>query len=249
MKRKFKIKKFILARRKAFIKGLIKIIVNFKMKRAIKRTFAIICVTIVVLACNFSALTKAKIDSDDGLQIRYKQLTQYVEDFLDLEEGKLSQPYELYDINDEVNALLFTIKDGGYSIIHIDNYDVPEYSFESNTYYKLDGSKLYYDGPLNDYQQVANNELENALTKSVVSKWVLESTEWYGIPSSYIETKAVTRVARVTQTISRILPNYSYNPDGRCGAVAVSMWLRYDNIIMICDIYQVIWKQVMERNS
>lgn len=199
------------------------------MKRAIKRTFAIICVTIVVLACNFSALTKAKIDSDDSLQIRYKQLTQYVEDFLDLEEGKLSQPYELYDINDEVNALLFTIKDGGYSIIHIDNYDVPEYSFESNTYYKLDGSKLYYDVPLNDYQQVSNNEIENALTKSVVPKSVLESTEWYGIPSSYIETKAVTRVARVTQTISGILPNYSYSPDGRCGAVAVSMWLRYDN--------------------
>lgn len=55
------------------------------------------------------------------------------------------------------------------------------------------------------------------------------STDWYGVTSSYIETKAVARVAKVTQTISGILPNYSYNPDGRRGAAAVSMWLRYDN--------------------
>lgn len=80
------------------------------------------------------------------------QLAQYVEDFLDLEEEKLSQPYELYDIDNKVNAWLFPIKDGGYIAIHIGNYDIPEYTFESNTCYKLDGSKLYYDGSLNDYQ-------------------------------------------------------------------------------------------------
>lgn len=63
------------------------------------------------------------------------QLAQYVEDFLDLEEEKLSQPYELYDIDDKVNAWLFPIKDGGYIAIHIGNYDIPEYTFESNTCY------------------------------------------------------------------------------------------------------------------
>ena len=59
------------------------------MKKAIKQTFAIICAIIMVFAGNFSALAISKIDSDDDLQIRYKQLTQYVEDFFRFRRRKI----------------------------------------------------------------------------------------------------------------------------------------------------------------
>ena len=62
--------------------------------------------------------------------------------------SKLSQPIELYNPNNEVSALFFADKTGGYIIVNVDDESVPEFSPTENNKYIVNKDKRYfYNGP------------------------------------------------------------------------------------------------------
>jgi hypothetical protein len=61
---------------------------------------------------------------------------------------KLIKPIPLNNINGDLEAVSFSIKNGGYIIINVNDLSVPEFSLESNSPFS-DSTKTYvYNGPL-----------------------------------------------------------------------------------------------------
>jgi len=76
-------------------------------------------------------------------------LKQYAEDFIadNNSEQQITSSYELYNIKDEIAAILYNL-DTGYIIVNVKDFNIPEFSFESNSWYSNDNSKKYYNGGL-----------------------------------------------------------------------------------------------------
>lgn len=53
----------------------------------------------------------------------------------------------LYDFNDKISYLLFTLSDSGYVIIDINDKCVVESGTDNNSFIKADKNKHYYNGP------------------------------------------------------------------------------------------------------
>lgn len=145
---------------------------------------------------------------------------------------QVENQYKLYDLNDNVTAYLFTLKTGGYVIMNAKDYSIPEYSLISETHYSLDGNKMYYGGILNYYES-SGNRVRNVLTKEPINTQDKELISNYSKNSGVsgkLQSTAISPMTTYYYFITGDLPNYSYNPDGRCGVTASAMWLRYYDI-------------------
>jgi hypothetical protein len=152
-------------------------------------------------------------------------------------------PIELYNLNNEIVALYYKAIDKGYVIINIKDKRIPEFSDESNNKYISETKKNYYNGALTYLEQGSQNEIIDSKTLETINT-NLNPKDIYGttenIAATNLKTKTITKksildqsfgnVASSSKTISGTVPNYSYNPDGRCGATASAMMLRYLDI-------------------
>lgn len=188
--------------------------------------------------------------STTNISERYQSIKEYAESFLESYglNVNLSEPHELYNFDDTVDALLFTIPQKGYIIVNTSDYSIPEFSLESDTAYCFtDNYTKYYNGPT-EYYELVNNQLVDERSKISYQKDKLKNgNDMFGKTSKYVNnrnsynsvTKSLsvspsikcnslaTSATIVPHTINYTLPNFSYNPDGICGSTASAMYLMY----------------------
>lgn len=143
----------------------------------------------------------------------------------------------LYDDSDNIVAYHFTLNNGGYIITNSDGSDFIEYSLEKQDDILKKNVKYYYSGPCSLYKKESNCMVENCYTNEVLQ---LSSIEFEIEPEADCNEEAAFNLAdeiiSVGQTDTTVIEEgklkhstkkYSYNPDGRCGAVAAAIFLRY----------------------
>lgn len=129
------------------IRKIIIVILSFSM---LFRTANIAYATTVEQSASNNLLDKSRIES----------LKQYAEDFIaeNNSNEQIISTYELYNLNDEVVAMLYNLSTG-YIIVNIKDFSIPEFSFESNSCYSNDNSKKYYNGGLEYYEERTSGSL------------------------------------------------------------------------------------------
>lgn len=64
------------------------------------------------------------------------------------ESKKLINPISLNNMNGDLEAVSFSLMNGGYIIINVNDLSVPEFSLERNTPFNDRNKKYVYNGPL-----------------------------------------------------------------------------------------------------
>lgn len=143
----------------------------------------------------------------------------------------------LYNNENEIIAYYYELSNGGYVIVNADGSDFIEYSLEESKINLVNGKKYYYSDVLSLYEKIDSTTAENCITG--------ETTEVDDIEFS-IKESGKNNKEGATKLATDLLPSfsegvyeekklkhdtmaYNYNPDGRCGAVAVAILLRYFN--------------------
>ncbi len=212
-----------------------------------KKVIMIILVVTLVLGNSIFSVNASEVIN---VKDNYSNIAAKAIDFLGdyVNNPKLGTPVELYGLNDNIVAVFYELKNGGYIIINTNDFSVPEFSpTSSNKYYSANSkNKYYYNGPGAYFIKNGNvikdlKHNENLGTAQELCKEVTKTGKYiYGdVKNSVSATnqnistdQAVQR--SVTTTVERrvpgTVPNYSYNPDGICGSTACAMVLRYLDI-------------------
>lgn len=111
-------------------------------------------VIIIIMVCSLfvSQTLYAKNDTNE-----YKEISNYVLSYMlgnQFDVGSVSSVKELFNSNDEIEALCITFEDKGYAIININSYSIEEFSIKAQSPYKGSVGVGYYDGPLSYYELV-----------------------------------------------------------------------------------------------
>lgn len=207
---------------------------NIKLKS--KLTSLIICITLV-----FSSFITASAQVNNNSS--YASVKQYAQAYMKKYKSNsiLKDPIKLYNMNNDVVALFFSDKTGGYIIINVDDKSIPEFSPSYNNKYIVDNSKKYfYNGPVTYMEEEngqivdLNNNLNLGTLYQVKSK--LKGKVVYGEAekkNSFSVNKTSSQNLNLTSgydywyTIMGSVPTYSYNPNSICGSTAAAMYLRY----------------------
>lgn len=140
----------------------------------------------------------------------------------------------LYNNENEIIAFYYELNNGGYIIVNSDGTDFIEYSLEESMLDLGKDEKYYYNEPLSIYEKIDNSKVENCITN--------EKTEFKDLEFS-IKTSGKCNQKNATDLAIDMISSstfeeeqlnyetkaYDYNPDGRCGAVAGAILLRYYN--------------------
>lgn len=140
----------------------------------------------------------------------------------------------LYDGNDNVVAYIYQLIPIGYTVISSTTNSVIELCAERNNNY-IDFSnidrKYYYGGPLNYSYETGNKaEVISCLTEEVLDKESIrftEATDSAFNSNTDSANSTISRISYVPKTLPYQTRTYQYNPDGRCAAVAASIYLMY----------------------
>lgn len=157
---------------------------------------------------------------------------------------KIKSVYQLYDVNSLPNFLLVVFADGGYAIVTNDNFDISEYSLESNSYIpylnsNMEGESWIYGGPLNYIIKTNDNKFYDLqsnleinfnvredlvnLSNSIVNENVIKEVE-VGNDFSLYASGPTSWTGIDSSRFSR----YAWeNNDGICGAYASAIMLAY----------------------
>ncbi|NPE28009.1 hypothetical protein HNV12_08545 [Methanococcoides sp. SA1] len=95
-------------------------------------------------------VTMTVVPAAMGQENDFSTEKEYGELFLTImgQSKKLIDPIPLNNMNGDLEAVSFSIKNGGYIIINVNDLSVPEFSFEGNAPFS-DTDKMYvYNGPL-----------------------------------------------------------------------------------------------------
>lgn len=173
----------------------------------------------------------------------YDVIKKYAETFMGKykSSSNLNNPIELFNPNNEVAALFFSDKTGGYIIVNVDDESVPEFSPKNNNKYIIDkNTKYFYNGPIT-YMQENNGKIIDLKNNSEIGtleqlKSKLNEKAIYGeaekkknLSTNLAESQSLNSAAvyNYSYTISGGVPIYAYNPNGICGSTAAAMYLRY----------------------
>ncbi|KHD36212.1 hypothetical protein NL50_10605 [Clostridium acetobutylicum] len=194
----------------------------FKKTIALLSIFTIVFTSNVLAAENNSPNSKAE-QAAKTLLVRSKINKTFVNEI------------NLYDPNDKENGILLSLKNGGYIIVNLDDYSIPEYSFVSNNKFITDSNKKYiYLGPLNYYEK-KNGTITEAKTKKIIKNIPKLKNDYLDIKNTMKLNKKTnstynftdgTLISHRVNTLYEV-PNYSYNPNGICGSTAAAMMLRH----------------------
>lgn len=156
---------------------------------------------------------------------------QYIDSAFDSYEIKAQIP--LYDLDDNVTAYMITLSPVGYIIYNQD--DVIEASHTLD--YQITKQKIYYCGPLSIFELQGDYIYRNLISSELSSFSELQLLEQ---SFKSLNLKATTDLKSSLFTENSIAPytvssyklpylprTYSYNPDGRCGSVALAITLMY----------------------
>lgn len=149
----------------------------------------------------------------------------------------------LYNNEDVEVASFYKLCNIGYVIIQNDTGEILEFSQEENNKYLTDqNEKYYYGGPLAYYEETNSkgNYIVDVHTNEYIEKDEIDFIEANETTSQLSASKASSSTTSNSITLSTRA--WDYNPDGRCGATAVSiilMW--YDDHIddsTVASVYE-----------
>lgn len=131
----------------------------------------------------------------------------------------------LYNGNEDIIAVAYKVNTDGYIVIDKTYSEVVEYNSNENNFFDFDDSiKIYYNGPLSFYRYSTD------LICTDVYGNVVEKCEICFEPQRNITNLNSTMMLSSYPDeayLSYATAAYSYNPDGRCGAVAAAITLKY----------------------
>ena len=101
----------------------------------------------------------------------YNEESNYIKNWLKVNGfgyHEISNPRELYSLDEKLIALYFDIDNTGYIIINTIDYDVMEYSFAFRT--ELQGyTKLYYTDFTSIYGEICYSRVQDCYSKKIMS--------------------------------------------------------------------------------
>lgn len=165
----------------------------------------------------------------------------YAKDINNYESTDISvltdSPVALYNNEDDIIAYYYELSTGGYIIVNSDGSDFIEYSLEESEIDLIDNKYYYYNDVLSLHEKVDNQVAENCITGELTE---IDDIDFNIKKSGSNNIKNATNLANnVISGLSegvfeekKLKYNtyaYNYNPDGRCGAVAGAILLRYYN--------------------
>ncbi|MBO4617935.1 MAG: hypothetical protein J5717_11330 [Lachnospiraceae bacterium] len=148
---------------------------------------------------------------------KYGLESQYLTEWLKkngLGMHNVSNPKELYSVEEKIVAIYFDIDNTGYIIINAFDYDVMEYSLSSKV--ELQGySKLYYTDFLSIYGELDKSRLQDCYSKKVISSEAVKTIDnefLYGDRKSIVQREyALSKQSSVAYTNSG---NNTYHESG-----------------------------------
>ena len=148
---------------------------------------------------------------------------------------------DLYGYDDSITAKCYLLSPQGYAVFDNSNMLV-EASFDDGKVFhsvkSFSNEKLYYAGPFNFYVNDSNN-FQNIVNEEKASQSVFKSlnVDYYEksqkTDSRKVESNSIQPYGvKVYYTLPGKMRNFSYNPNGICGATVAAMALMYyrDNI-------------------
>ncbi len=142
----------------------------------------------------------------------------------------------LNDSNQNPRYYYIPFAQGGYLIYDQTEDLVCEFSLLEENNYSFSNNSYMYTGPLSLFE-VTEDGFVDAKSKEIfsdVDNFIMKvrSIEERESKSKQIilADKFVRHTSNAYSTISGVLPSYSYNPDGRCGAVAAAVLVRWYDI-------------------
>lgn len=199
-----------------------------KIKFYTMRIFSIFVVLTIMFTSNVSAYSNNLYSSKEN----YYDVKNYAENFMKKfnSKCKLNNPIELYNFQENKQALFFSSNNGGYIIINLDDYRITEFSPKNFNKFIVDRNKKYfYNGPL-AYFEESNSDIIDCKTKEKVGTINDLKNITYPVKSSknIFENLSVNLSSNdEIYTLKNKLPNYDYNADNRCTVTATTMLLAY----------------------
>ncbi len=145
-----------------------------------------------------------------------------------------SSEIKLYDSNENVIAYYYELNPTGYVIVNADNNEMIEYSEYNNKYFSEKDAHYYYGGPLMYYKADMTRQVRRIIQLQSQKEVSIEDitplmrgSEADVIGTLNIDNFLIRTRAVGSDSIPHSTARYSYNPDGRCGAVAGAIVLNY----------------------
>ncbi len=82
---------------------------------------------------------------------------------------KLSNPIPLFNLDDELEAVNFSMGKNGYIIINVKDLSIPELSFENSSPFKSHSETYVYNGPL-AYMTKTNGKFIDLMSSKIVKE-------------------------------------------------------------------------------
>ena len=171
----------------------------------------------------------------------FQNQTIYAKDINDYEDTSISvltnSTIPLYNNENDIIAYYYELSNGGYIIVNADGSAFIEYSLEDSKIDLLESKNYYYSDVLSLHEKLDSAIAENCITGEIAE---VDDIEFNIKKSGINNVKSATDLAmNVVSCLSEGVfeekklkyntMTYKYNPDGRCGAVAGAILLRYYN--------------------
>ena len=147
-----------------------------------------------------------------------------------------SKAVPLNDSNQNPRYYYMPFAQGGYLIYDLTEDLVCEFSLLKENEYSFSNNDYIYSGPLSLFEvtedgfiDVKSNEIFNDTDNFIMRVKSIEKRELES-KQSILSDESIKRITNAYNTTSGTVPSYSYNPDGRCGAVAAAMMVRWYDI-------------------
>jgi len=187
-----------------------------KKNTNLKKLMVVLMCVITVLFCNNSIIQAATV-TNNAKVVANSQVA-------------------LYNDENEVVAYYFRLSNGGYVITTADGTDFIEYSLKPVNFQLNNRETYYYPNPCSFYKKVNNQLAANCITQEKVTlnamDFAIEAEHNANVKAANALANQVVKAAASPKTEDKLKHStytYNYNPDGRCGAVAGAIVLRYYN--------------------
>lgn len=187
---------------------------------------------ILVLFITLSFLCPSVIKESYTLS-KYSDETNYVKSFLISikKDSNISEPIELSNFNNSLEALAFNIDSGGYIILNTNDYNIVEMSFDNSSPYDKNDSN-YYNGPLQYYAK-ENDKYISIMDNNIVN---IENIETFyhtkkepyliSLKKQNLSTYDISRSLDVEKHLNGSLSQW-YVSGNNCGSIACAIMMKY----------------------
>lgn len=200
------------------------------MKTNMKFGMGALLMALVLASMVFVPAVSAQANKDAKMNTEYDEFS-IEEEYGELFLGKigysanLTSPIPLKNIEDNIEAVAFSINNEGYIVINVNDLSVPEFSMTEESPFVEDKS-YYYNGPL---AYVEENEIKNKITKTAYiykKEKVNKPEKLLELQEAVIEAPDIETRTSTSGSLSHSLRTWE-DDDIYCGPIAAGIDLIY----------------------